>query len=109
VRGTLGAFATQGLDPQEAQLAAGALPGSPGFGAAPASQAGRLRLESSAQEEALSLHDGDHGLFYRGVAAAILHSAPPPVPLEDAVVQLEIIEAALRSSETGAPVHLDAA
>jgi hypothetical protein len=31
------------------------------------------------------------------------------VPLEDAVVQLEIIEAALRSSETGAPVHLDAA
>lgn len=107
VRGSLGAFGTRGLDPQEARLSAGELPGGPGWGEAP-SQAGRLRLSSSAHEVALPLLAGDHGLFYRGVSAAILEGAPPPVLLEDVLTQLEIIEAALRSSETGEPVRLDA-
>ena len=109
VRGSLGCFETRGLDPQEARLAAGEQPGGPGWGEASLSQAGRLRLGSQEQEEVRPLLPGDHGLFYAGVAAAILHGAPPPVPLEDALTQLQIIEAALRSSETGAAVLLDAA
>jgi len=80
--GTRAGFASDGLDPQEAQLADGLRPGDPGYGEVPGLERGRY-------EE-----------FYAGVRDWARGEAPPPVDPADSLRVLEILEAARRSSET---------
>ena len=108
VRGTLGSFEKRGFDPQEAELSAGRFPGSDGWGRELPGAWGTLRsLEGEGLVESrIETLPGDHGLFYRGVLNAIALGQAPPVLLDDVLCQLQIIEAALRSQETGQVVHL---
>ncbi len=80
VWGLRAGFASDGLDPQEAQLAAGARPGEPGFGVKPPLDAGRYRD------------------FYAAVPGWARDGAPPPVDPADAVAALRVLEAAGRSA-----------
>lgn len=108
LRGRLGSFDKRGFDPQEAALSAGQLPEGPAWGSEAESAWGTLRLLEGEQlhESRVETLPGDHRLFYRGVHEAISEGRPAPVSLQDVLVQLQIIEAALRSQETGQVEHL---
>ncbi len=98
VLGDRAAFAKFGLDPQEPALAAGGVPGSPGWGEEPPELWGRLGVEGATHETRSDA--GCYQRFYAGVAAALRGEAPLPVDPQDAIAVLEIIEAARRSAET---------
>lgn len=101
--GTQGAYVTWGLDPQEAALRAGDLPG-PGWGAVPAADWGMVSGTSAPGP--LPTHAGDYPAFYRGLADALLDGGPPPVDPRDALTTLRIIEVARQSSASGTVGHL---
>jgi predicted dehydrogenase len=99
VLGLAGAFEKHGLDPQEAQMSAGVMPGHPDFGTEPQERWGRL-LRGDVGEP-VPTDRGDYPRFYAGVAAAIREGSPPPVLARDAVATLEILEAARSAAASG--------
>jgi len=108
LRGGLGAFEKIGFDPQEAELSAGRLPDSADWGKEPPEAWGTLRLLRGDQliEERVETLPGDHRLFYQGVVDALVGGRPSPVAPADVLLQIRIIEAALKSQETRQLVHL---
>jgi predicted dehydrogenase len=102
LRGLRGSFEKHGFDPQEAELLAGKFPNALGWGREARGNWGALRVltDDKLQEELIETEPGNHGAFYRGVAAAIARGESPPVQLEDVLLQTEIIEAALRSASS---------
>lgn len=89
VLGSEAAYTTWGLDGQEPALIAGSRPGDPGFGDTPADRWGTLGLGDAL--DTVPTEKGDYGLFYTGVAEAILEGAPAPVDPADAVAGLRLI------------------
>jgi scyllo-inositol 2-dehydrogenase (NADP+) len=108
LRGALGSFEKHGFDPQEAQLSAGRFPDAADWGKESPEAWGTLRLLQSDQlvEERVETLPGDQRLFYQGVIDAIVGGQAPPVSLDDVLLQLRIIEAALKSQETQQIVHI---
>jgi predicted dehydrogenase len=93
VSGLDGGFASDGLDPQEAQLRDGMRPTDPGFGdGAP----GRLRRDDPHPVE-VPLERGQYVRFYEGVRDWLRGEAPPPVDPADGVRVLEVLEEARRT------------
>jgi predicted dehydrogenase len=90
VNGLAAGFVSEGVDPQEEQLAAGLRPRDPEFGLAPPGLLGDRPVE---------LERGRWIAFYEGVRDWVRGEAPPPVDPADAVLVLEVLEAAVRSSE----------
>ncbi|MFL5844942.1 MAG: Gfo/Idh/MocA family oxidoreductase [Solirubrobacteraceae bacterium] len=76
VNGLADGFVSEGMDPQEAQLRDGMLPGDPGFG------------------EREGLDAGRYADFYAGVRDWVRGEGPRPVDPADAVRVLEVLEAA---------------
>lgn len=91
VVGSRGGLTTWGLDPIEDQLAGGARPGDEGFGRREVDVDGVLVVPAE-DDRRLPLRLGDYGAFYRGVAEAVAHGAPPPVDARDSVAVIELIE-----------------
>lgn len=104
VLGDRAAYVCEGLDPQEAALRAGAVPGSEEWGAVPESQFGQLGAGDDL--ETVPTERGAYQRYYEGVVAAMREGAPAPVDPSDSVEGLRIIEAARKSSTTGAVVSL---
>jgi predicted dehydrogenase len=104
VLGLEGAFEKHGLDPQEEQLASGMVPGDPTYGVESPERWGALVRGS--EREPVPTERGDYPRFYADLATAIETSSPPPVDARDAVLTMEVLEAARRSSQTGAVVDL---
>jgi scyllo-inositol 2-dehydrogenase (NADP+) len=102
--GERAAYVKHGLDGQEAALRAGELPDAPGFGDEPPERWGLLGTDEAA--EPFPTEPGRYLSFYELTAAAILEGGQPPVPLEDAIAGLELIEAARESAAAGAVVEL---
>lgn len=102
VRGLQGAYEKFGLDPQEAALRAGEFPRGDKWGVEDPANWGHLEV-SDWNGLAFSGHiatvPGDYRAFYRAVCEA-LPQGQSPFELEDIVVQLQVIEAALRSAQT---------
>lgn len=94
VHGTSGSLVKERADQQEAQLLAGVVPGSPGWGR---DEDPLVRYDEGGRTE-LPAPAGDQRAFYRGVVAAIRGGAKSPVPLAQALATTAVIEAALRSS-----------
>jgi len=99
VHGTKASFVKHGLDPQEAQLKAGMKPGAPGWGRD--SRHGVLttveddvQIRADVRPEVLG-----YRAFYAGVREAILHDAPSPVPVEQALRVMELLELARKASD----------
>lgn len=98
LHGDRGAYVKYGLDVQEDQLVAGLLPGAPGFGWEPESQAGKLYTETEAGEVVMEDYptlQGQWMTLFDKLQATIRKDAPLAVPLDEIVAQLEIIEEAL--------------
>jgi predicted dehydrogenase len=102
VLGSSAAYEKTGLDPQEGQMSEGIMPGHPEYGLEPESRWGRLVRGEDA--ELVPTERGDYPRFYADVARALLEEAPPPVAATDAVVVLEILEAARESARMGTTV-----
>jgi scyllo-inositol 2-dehydrogenase (NADP+) len=98
VLGDRATFVSNGLDPQEAMLRAGASPEAPGFGRRPADQAATLWDGDHDAPQQLTMEAGRWGAFYAGVIDAIETGAPPPVTAAEAVGVLELLEAARESA-----------
>jgi len=92
-------YTKYGLDGQEPALAAGALPGSEGFGQEPAERWGTVATEDGSR--AVPTEHGCYARFYEGMAAALLGGAQVPVDPLESIAGLEIIEAARSSAKHG--------
>jgi predicted dehydrogenase len=104
VHGTRGSWLKSGLDAQEDQLKAGLPVGGPGWGVDP-SPAVRVDGERGERQPAPG-PPGDYPAYYRGVAAALADGGPNPVPPEQALDVMEVLEAGLESHRRRAEVAL---
>jgi predicted dehydrogenase len=102
VSGLEAGFETSGLDPQEAQLAAGLRPGDPDFG-----HSGPGRLVDAGGPRDLPLDPGAYQRFYEQIPAWLAGDAAPPVDPADSLAGLRVLEAARRSATTRTVVAVD--
>jgi predicted dehydrogenase len=102
--GASGGYTKWGLDVQEAALRAGEQPGGPTWGAEPAEHWGTVGVEGALRP--VPTERGDYGAFYRGLLRAIRFGEPPPVEPDDAVLTLEVIEAARVSAHRATVVRV---
>jgi predicted dehydrogenase len=104
VNGALGSFVKFGLDTQEESLKRGDLPGSPGWGHDP--QAGTLIVKRNDNFEKIQVPNepGNYLKFYEGIRDAIVQGAPNPVPAEDGLAVINVLETAVKSNEARAEV-----
>lgn len=94
VLGSTAGYTKWGMDVQEAQLQQGLAPGSPGWGEEP-EQAWGIRT-AGAEVRPVPTQPGAYQSFYEEVA-----QGRPPVDPAEAVMVLEVLEAARRSAATG--------
>ncbi|MGJ7905016.1 Gfo/Idh/MocA family oxidoreductase [Actinopolyspora sp. H202] len=104
VLGDRAAFTKYGLDPQEAALRQGSLPGEPGWGEEPRENWGSLGVEPETRP--WPSRPGRYQDFYAGVVRTLESGVAPPVDPADALRGLEVIEAARRSVADGSVVTL---
>lgn len=97
-------YVKEGLDVQEAQLAAGLRPGDAGYGEDPRDRWGTVGTEGGTRVEPTDR--GRYEAFYAGVAAALRNKTSMPVDPADSIAALDILEAARRSSGTGTTIRL---
>lgn len=98
VHGTRGSWVKHGLDAQEDALKAGerpAWPPAPGWGHDTGTSTLTLAQGDLLADAPLALQPGRYGAFYAGVRDAIRGVAPNPVPPEQAVAVMALLEAGL--------------
>jgi predicted dehydrogenase len=91
VHGTQGSLVLHGLDSQEKTLKEGLRPGAPGW-QPEGSEAWLYRFKQP--PEPIFVEAGDYRRYYEGVRDAIRGQGPNPVPPEQAVRLMELLEAA---------------
>jgi predicted dehydrogenase len=102
VHGTQGSLIKFGLDTQEAALKAGLRPPHAEWGADP--QPLRLTLSDDQQqlsESTQATKPGDYTRYYAGVRDAIQSGAPNPVPAEEALQVMQLLELGCVSASEG--------
>jgi predicted dehydrogenase len=102
VLGDRAAYVKHGLDIQEAALRAGGSPSQPGWGEEPEDRWGVVGAGEDWRP--VPTEPGRYQAFYGGVAAALLDGAPSPVPGDEVVAALELLDAARRSAAEGVVV-----
>ncbi len=87
------------MDTQEDGFKRGDTPGSPGWGHDP--EAGTLIVKSGDRFETRQIPNqaGNYLGYYEGLRDAIANGAPNPVPAEDAMEVINVIETAIKSSD----------
>lgn len=101
VSGLEAGFATDGLDPQEAQLTAGLAPDAAHFGQGPPG----LLVDQRGSHQ-IQLEAGNYPGFYRAVVDWLRGDAPSPVEPDDAIAVLDLLEAARMSALQGVTIGL---
>ncbi|MEY8878653.1 MAG: oxidoreductase [Leptothrix sp. (in: b-proteobacteria)] len=113
VHGALGSVTSHGLDVQEDQLKAGLTPLSPGWGADPRALAWMdwrdaaphlphpANTRSPREAGVLPRLDGRYAAYYAGIRDALRGHAPNPVPAEEALRTMQVMDLAMRSAEQG--------
>lgn len=97
LHGTTASFHKYGLDPQEAVLREG---GAPGTHVEAEEDWGQINY-GDARTEAVPTIKGDYREFYRQIHGAIRDGGPPPVPMEDVLLGLKLMEMARQSAREG--------
>ncbi|MDQ1154061.1 oxidoreductase [Brevundimonas sp. SORGH_AS_0993] len=98
VHGTGGSFLKHGLDPQEAQSKAGLRPGDADWGVDPSPGALVRVVEGETRRTTVPPERGDYPAFYAGLRDAMRGQVPPPVPADQALSVMRILDAGLRSA-----------
>lgn len=102
--GTKGSFVKYGLDPQENALKEGRLPTTPDWGFEDPAFYGRLNTETS--QELIPTLPGSYPYFYRELHRAITEGADVPITATEGAGVIQLIEAAIQSSQTKARVSI---
>jgi len=104
VHGTKASFLSSGLDVQEDQLKAGMTVGGPGWGVCTHPP---IRVEGETGERTpITGAAGNYPAYYAGVAAALRGLGPNPVPPEQALAVMELLEAGIESDRLRREVAL---
>ena len=108
VHGTRGSYIKHGVDPQEDALRAGQRPPMAGWGADP--QDGELVVPGSdggePQRRVWPTRAGNYVDYYAAVRDAILGTRPNPVPPEQAVALMELLDIGQRSAAEGRAIRI---
>ncbi|HWF58434.1 MAG TPA: Gfo/Idh/MocA family oxidoreductase [Candidatus Dormibacteraeota bacterium] len=104
VLGSRAAYVVDGLDAQESALRAGHRPDEPGFAAEPEDRWGWLVRGD--EREPVPSAEGRWRDFYTGLQRCLREGAAPPVAADDAVRDLEVLDAARESGRRGVVVNL---
>ena len=108
VHGTRGSYIKHGVDPQEDALRAGQRPPMAGWGADP--QDGELVVPGSdggePQRRIWPTRAGNYVDYYAAVRDAILGNGPNPVPPEQAVALMELLDIGQRSAAEGWAIRI---
>ncbi|MDP9901368.1 oxidoreductase [Variovorax ginsengisoli] len=102
VHGTRGSYVKQGVDPQEDALRAGLRPGGADWGVDPVT--GDLRVLAVGdwmKDSRVPNWPGNYGDYYAAVRDAIRGTGPNPVPPEQAVELMALLDLGRRSAEEG--------
>ena len=97
LHGTRASWAKHGADVQEMQLVAGISPGAIGFGIDP--NPGILYDGATKEQTEIPAPAGNEAAYYVGIREAIMGRQPNPVPPEQALAVMAVLE---RSFESGA-------
>ncbi|MEV6107634.1 Gfo/Idh/MocA family oxidoreductase [Streptomyces sp. NPDC051940] len=113
VLGSRAGYVKYGLDPQEAALRDGHIPGEggEGWGAEPEQAWGRLGAGESPLTgggQPVPTLPGDYPAYYKAVAQALRTGGEPPVTAAEAAAALRVLEAARLSAAEGRTVELTA-
>lgn len=106
VHGTRGSFIKQGLDPQENSLKAGTVPGAPDWGVDPRPGALTVPDGDATTSRVVEGVPGDYPAYYAGIRDALSGHGPNPVPPEEALAVMELIDLAARSAAEGREIRL---
>ncbi len=94
VLGLEGAYIKFGLDGQEHALRRGGDPRSADWGVEPEDRWGHIEVGTTS--EPVATVPGRYQTFYESMADALLSGGPVPVPIDDAIATLEVIEGVRR-------------
>ncbi|GAW42487.1 putative oxidoreductase YdgJ [Brevundimonas sp. SH203] len=106
VHGDGGSFVKHGLDAQEGQSKAGLRPGDPDWGLDPSPGVLTQVIYDRPIHTTPTPERGDYPAFYAVLRDAIRGEGPPPVPADQALTTMRIIDAGLRSAAEGREVAL---
>ncbi|WP_026568745.1 MULTISPECIES: oxidoreductase [Sediminibacillus] len=108
VHGSKGSFIKYGIDGQEAALSEGQLPDQGDWGADEPEFYGKLYVNEVGQEMEKTIKSvpGNYPAYYQGIYDCIRHGAENPVPAEDGLRTIKIIETAVKSSKEKAVIRL---
>jgi predicted dehydrogenase len=106
VHGTGGSFVKHGLDAQEGQSKAGLRPGDADWGLDPSPGVLTRQINGNIVRTTPTPERGDYPAFYAAVRDAIRGESPPPVPADQALTVMRILDAGLRSAAEGREVSL---
>jgi predicted dehydrogenase len=102
LQGTRGSYVKQGLDPQEAALKAGLVPSQndADWGIDAESGVAVIDVDGSGATQTIAVptENGAYQVYYRDVAQAIRGAAPNPVPVDEAIAVMRLLEAGRASS-----------
>jgi len=102
LHGTRGSYVKHGVDPQEDALRAGERPGGAGWGVDP--QDGELVVAAAdnwTSRRNVPTRAGNYAAYYAAVRDAIHGTGPNPVPPEQAVALMELLDLGTRSAREG--------
>ncbi|WP_347548359.1 oxidoreductase [Pseudalkalibacillus hwajinpoensis] len=97
IHGTDGSFVKWGIDPQEAALKEGKIPGGSGWGEDTKDQYGILTRDEA--ESTVPTIAGYYQTYYKGIYRAIREDKTLPVTADQALNVIKLIELALKSSK----------
>ncbi|MGZ8559925.1 MAG: Gfo/Idh/MocA family oxidoreductase [Chitinophagaceae bacterium] len=108
LHGMKGSFLQQRSDMQEVQLLAGAVPSLESWCPAPLQPDGLLHTEINGEVvyKQLTSSPGNYMGYYEDIYKSLTGNGPNPVPPEDGIKTIRIIEAALQSSKEGRKINL---
>ncbi len=106
VHGDGGSFVKHGLDAQEGQSKAGLRPGDADWGLDPSSGVLTQVVDGRPIRTTPTPERGDYPAFYAAMRDATGGEGPPPVPADQALITMRIIDAGLRSAAEGREIAL---
>jgi scyllo-inositol 2-dehydrogenase (NADP+) len=107
VHGTAGGFTKFGMDTQEESLKRGEVPGSPGWGHDPRSGTLVTAKDGRVETRQVPIVPGNYLAYYEAIRDAITLGAPNPVPPEEGLAVIKVLEAGIQSASARAelPYH----
>jgi len=106
LHGTEGSFLKHGIDPQEEALKKGELPGGPDWGKEAPEEWGTLNTEIEEHYGPYRTLPGNYPAFYENIYEALTGKAELAVTASQANLVIRVIEAAIKSSQSGNRVNI---